>query len=98
MNALKHGSRSRATIHKFQRVRYVLRLSAENIKLVRLAIRLRRPQIRYKPWYVRLSEAQRTRLPMRFATLHLAPLTIAIVFPPLKSKEGSEHRDLRPTW
>jgi len=51
-NALRHGGRSRAHIHEFQRIRRVLRLAAENIRKLRLFIRLRenaaRPAIKYK--------------------------------------------------
>ena len=49
-NALKHGYRSQARIRQMQRVRYVLRLAADNIKRVRLLIRMRnsRPRIKYK--------------------------------------------------
>ena len=56
-NALRHGGRSRAHIRELQRIRYVLRLAAENIKKVRLLIRLRdaRPRIKYKPHYAHLS-------------------------------------------
>jgi hypothetical protein len=50
MNALKHGGRSQAKIREFQRIRYVLRLAARNIQLLRLHIQLRdaRPWIKYK--------------------------------------------------
>jgi hypothetical protein len=50
MNALKHGGRSQAKIREYQRIRYVLRLAAQNIERVRLLIRLRdaRPRIKYK--------------------------------------------------
>jgi hypothetical protein len=56
-NALKHGFRSRATIREYQKIRYVLRLAARNIAMLRLHIRARqqaaRPQIKFKPRYVR---------------------------------------------
>jgi hypothetical protein len=52
-NALRHGFRSSARTHELQRVRYVLRLAAQNIKRLRLLIQLRRsaarPRIKYKP-------------------------------------------------
>jgi len=50
MNALKHGYRSQARIRELRRVRYVLRLAARNIEMVRLHIRMRdaRPRIKYK--------------------------------------------------
>ena len=35
-NALRHGLRSAARIHELQRIRYVLRLAAENIRRVTL--------------------------------------------------------------
>jgi hypothetical protein len=58
MNALKHGYRSRATIREYQRIRYVLRLAARNIAMLRVHIRARkqaaRPQLKFKPWYARL--------------------------------------------
>jgi hypothetical protein len=49
-NALKHGGRSQAKIREYQRIRYFLRLAAQNIAQVRLLIRLRdaRPRIKYK--------------------------------------------------
>jgi hypothetical protein len=49
-NALKHGYRSQARIRQLQRVRYVLRLAARNIEMLRLHIRIRdtRPRIKYK--------------------------------------------------
>jgi hypothetical protein len=58
-NALRHGGRSRAHISELQRIRYVLRLAAENIKKVRLLIRLRdaRSQIKYKPHYAPRGDA-----------------------------------------
>jgi hypothetical protein len=50
MNALKHGGRSQAKIREFQRIRYVLRLAAQNVALLRAHIRLRdaRSRIKYK--------------------------------------------------
>ena len=58
-NALRHGGRSRAHIRELQRIRYALRLAAENISKARLLIRLResaaRPRIKYKPQYAHLS-------------------------------------------
>ncbi len=39
-NALRHGSRSGSRIRELQRIRYVLRLAADNIRKVRLLIRL----------------------------------------------------------
>ena len=50
MNALKHGFRSQAKIREYQRIRYVLRLAAQNIALLRLHIRARDAglRIRYK--------------------------------------------------
>ena len=58
-NALRHGLRSGARIRELQRIRYVLRLSAENIKRVRLLIQIRqaaaRSWIKYKPQYAHLS-------------------------------------------
>jgi hypothetical protein len=58
-NALRHGGRSQARIRELQRVRYVLRLAADNVRNVNLLIRLHqaaaRPQIKYKPRYVEVS-------------------------------------------
>ena len=56
-NALKHGGRSRARILELQRIRRILRKVGENIRAVRLFIRLRdaRPRIKYKPHYAQLS-------------------------------------------
>ena len=52
-NALRHGFRSRARTNELQRIRYALRLAAENIKALRLLIQLRRnaarPRLKYKP-------------------------------------------------
>ncbi len=42
MNALKHGGRSRAHIMQLRRVRYVLRLAARNIAILRTHIRVMR--------------------------------------------------------
>ena len=55
MNALKYGYRSRARIEELRKVRYILRLSARNIELVRLYIRQRdaRPRVRIKPAYAK---------------------------------------------
>jgi hypothetical protein len=49
-NALRHGGRSSTRIRELQRIRYALRLAAENIRKVRLFIRLRDawPRIKYK--------------------------------------------------
>jgi len=62
-NALRHGGRSRARILELQRIRRILRKVDENIRAVRLFIRLRdaRPRIKYKPQYAHLS----SRLPWR---------------------------------
>lgn len=73
MNALKHGGRSQAKIREYQRIRYVLRLAAQNIERVRLFIRLRdaRPRIKYKfaPIAVprRTSNGPNTTFPSRLA-------------------------------
>jgi hypothetical protein len=65
MNALKHGSRSQAKIREYQRIRYVLRLAAQNIALLRLHIRLRDTRLRIK--YKFLPEhAVRVRRPSPF--------------------------------
>ena len=48
MNALKHGRRSQAKIREYQRIRYVLRLAAQNIERLRLHIRLRDARLRIK--------------------------------------------------
>jgi hypothetical protein len=50
-NAFRHGGRSRAHIQEFQRIRRILRKVDENIRALRLFIRLRdaRPRIKYKP-------------------------------------------------
>jgi len=63
MNALKHGSRSQAKIREYQRIRYVLRLAAQNIALLWLHIRLHdaRPRIKFK--------FPPSALPFRSATL-----------------------------
>jgi hypothetical protein len=71
MNALKHGYRSQARIRELRRVRYILRLAARNIEMVRLHIRMRdaRPQIKYKfppPHAVRVPES----LAMLLARFH----------------------------
>ena len=54
-NALRHGDRSAARVHELRRVRYVLRLVDQNLKVVRLMIQLRTGQglsrIKYKPRY-----------------------------------------------
>ena len=42
MNGLKHGGRSRAHIMEMRRVRYVLRLAARNIAILRTHIRVKR--------------------------------------------------------
>jgi len=64
-NALRHGGRSRAHIRELQRIRYVLRLAADNIRKVRLLIQMRqaaaRPRLKYKPRYAHVSG----RLPWR---------------------------------
>lgn len=62
-NALRHGGRSLARIRELQRLRRILRKVDENIRAVRLLIRLRdaRPRIKYKPHYADLSG----RLPWR---------------------------------
>jgi hypothetical protein len=51
MNGLKHGHRSRAHIFDMRRARYVLRLAARNIAIVRAYLRLRRLEdsLRHKP-------------------------------------------------
>jgi hypothetical protein len=51
MNGLKHGYRSRAHIFDMRRARYVLRLAARNIAIVRAHLRLRRLEdsLRHKP-------------------------------------------------
>jgi hypothetical protein len=58
MNALRHGYRSRAKIREYQKIRYVLRLAARNIAMLRAHIQARkeaaRPQLKFKPWYVRM--------------------------------------------
>lgn len=63
MNALKHGRRSQAKIREYQRIRYFLRLVAQNIEQLRLHIRLRdaRPRIKYK--FTPASEVEH-RLPL----------------------------------
>jgi len=67
MNALKHGYRSRATIREYQKIRYVLRLAARNIGMLRAHIRARdlaaRPQIKFKPWYLRLLASAKAASP-----------------------------------
>jgi hypothetical protein len=67
MNALKHGHRSRATIREYQRIHHVLRLTARNIAVLRAHIRARdqaaRPQIRFKPWYVRMLASAKPACP-----------------------------------
>ncbi len=66
-NALKHGYRSRATIREYQKIRYVLRLAARNIALLRVHIRARdqaaRPQIKFKPWYARVLASAKPACP-----------------------------------
>ena len=66
-NALKHGHRSRATIREYQRIRYVLRLAARNIAMLRVHIRARdqaaRPKIKFKAWYVRLLASAKLACP-----------------------------------
>ena len=42
MNGLKHGHRSQAHIFDMRRARYVLRLAARNIAILRLHLRIRR--------------------------------------------------------
>jgi hypothetical protein len=64
-NALRHGGRSRAHIRELQRIRYVLRLAAENIRKVSFLIQMRQaaacPRLKYKPQYAHVSG----RLPWR---------------------------------
>ena len=73
-NALRHGGRSSARIRELQRIRHVLRLSAENIRKVRLLIRLRqdalRPRIKYKPGFAHLLGRHPWREPGTHAMLH----------------------------
>jgi hypothetical protein len=60
-NAMRHGGRSRAHILELRRITHVLRLVDQNIKAVRLHIRLRdaaaRPQVQYKLRYRGLLKA-----------------------------------------
>jgi len=51
MNGLKHGYRSRAHIFEMRRARYLLRLTARNIAILRLHLRIRRLEqsLRRKP-------------------------------------------------
>src|SRR6185503_20828853 len=42
MNGMKHGYRSRAHIFEMRRARYLLRLTARNIAILRLHLRIRR--------------------------------------------------------
>lgn len=48
VNALKHGSRSRAAILRYQRIRYALRLAAENLLRIKVFLASRHSRIRYK--------------------------------------------------
>jgi hypothetical protein len=66
-NALKHGRRSLATIREFQRIRRVLRMAEQNIRMVRTFIRLRdaRPRIKYKPWHTAAQRHSSCRSPER---------------------------------
>jgi hypothetical protein len=76
MNALKYGYRMRARIEELRKVRYILRLAAQNIELVRLYIRRRdaRPRIRMKPFYARQFAALALLAPnRRLASLALEP-------------------------
>ena len=65
MNALRHGFRSQATIREYQRIRYVLRLAAQNIALLRLHIRLRDARLRIKYKFPPIGE--RAKAPSRHA-------------------------------
>jgi hypothetical protein len=60
MNGLKHGYRSRAHIWDMRRARYVLRLAARNIAILRLHLRIRR-----------LEQSLRRKPPTPFSTLQL---------------------------
>ena len=68
-NAFRHGFRSRSRLHELRRVRYALRLAAENLKGLRLLIQLRNAsrvsRIRYKPSYAHLSPASRARVALQ---------------------------------
>jgi hypothetical protein len=70
-NALRHGSRSGSRIRELQRIRYALRLAADNIRKVRLLIRLHqntaRTPIKHKPLYGR----RPSRIESRLARLRL---------------------------
>ena len=60
MNGLKHGYRSRAHIFEMRRARYLLRLTARNIAILRLHLRIRR-----------LEQSLRRKPQTPFSTLHL---------------------------
>ena len=68
-NAFRHGFRSRSRVHELRRVRYALRLAAENLKGLRLLIQLRNARrvsrIRYKPSYAHLSPVSRARVALQ---------------------------------
>jgi hypothetical protein len=70
-NALRHGSRSGSRIRELQRIRYVLRLAADNVRQMRLLIRLHqntaRTRIKYKP----VDGRQPSRTEPRLARLRL---------------------------
>ena len=57
--------RSQATIREYQRIRYVLRLAAQNIALLRLHIRLRDARLRIKYKFPPIGE--RAKAPSRHA-------------------------------
>jgi len=65
-NALRHGYRSTARVHELRRVRHVLRLVDENLKVLRLLIQLRNAQrlsrIKYKPSYADRCPVARAQL------------------------------------
>lgn len=68
-NALRHGGRSRARILELQRIRRIFRKVDENIRAVRLVIRLRdnpRPRIEYKRRY----RSRKGRFPWRETGTH----------------------------
>lgn len=66
MNALRHGHRSRAKIREYRKIRYVLRLAAGNVAMLRAHIQARkqaaRPQIKFKPWYTRMFASAKENL------------------------------------
>jgi hypothetical protein len=75
MNALKHGSRSQAKIREYQRIRYVLRLAAQNIERVRLLIRLRDARLRIKYKFVPSARGPTLKTTYRGLDEHRIPLS-----------------------